>query len=112
MRKILITLLFFISIKAFSQESQSNINVINIESLQFKVDSVNELETINWKDVKETFEENSPESAIFLKIVVDKKKENSIVKSFSYKVDGKAKDIDSLITRLKKGIKLFKKINK
>lgn len=111
MKKIFLTLFLCASLNVFSQKSKTKINVINIESLQFEVDSVDELETIDWKDVKETFEENSPESSIFLKITVANKKKGKLKKSFSYKVDGKAKDIDSLITRIKKGIKLFKKIN-
>jgi hypothetical protein len=88
---------------------------MNINALSFSVDSLQELGTIQWRDVKEAFQENNPESEISLEIKVKNKEvlfKNKLKYSYSLKVQGKAREIDSLVSRMRKALKLLKKVTK
>ena len=116
MSKIILTICIFTSSILFSQKGENKEVYINTNSIIIRVDSSNELETINWKDIKSVFIENDPESEISLEIKVKtkEKSENKLkVKlDYSFKSTSKAKDIDSLIIRMKKGVNYINKITK
>tara|TARA_B110000483_G_scaffold80145_1_gene99741 strand:+ start:1803 stop:2171 length:369 start_codon:yes stop_codon:yes gene_type:complete len=116
MIKIIFAICVFASSLIFSQNKNSSKNYMNVNSLSFTVDSSKELATINWQDVKEAFKQNSPESNIFLEIKLKtKEKQKAKLKvnyDFSYKVAGKAREIDSLVLSMRKGIKFINKVTK
>ncbi|NVJ89867.1 MAG: hypothetical protein HWD82_10585 [Flavobacteriaceae bacterium] len=110
MTRLIIALCFFITSNLIAQESEIKFTNLNINALEFKIESVADIETLDWNDIKETFQNNDPESDITLKVILNQKKEENNKRSFSYKVDGKAKNIEDLIVKLKKGITIIKKI--
>ena len=116
MIKIIFAICVFASSLIFSQNKNSSKNYMNVNSLSFTVDSLKELATINWQDVKEAFKQNSPESNIFLEIKLKtKEKQKAKLKvnyDFSFKVAGKAREIDSLVLCMRKGIKFINKVTK
>ena len=116
MIKIIFAICVFASSLIFSQNKNSSKNYMNVNSLSFTVDSSKELATINWQDVKDAFKENNPESDIFLeiKLKTKEKSENKpkIKYDFSYKVEGKAGEIDSLVLRMRKAISFINKATK
>ena len=116
MIKIIFGICVFASSLIFSQKKNSSENYMNVNSLSFTVDSSKELATINWQDVKDAFKENNPESDIFLeiKLKTKEKSENKpkIKYDFSYKVEGKAGEIDSLVLRMRKAISFINKATK
>jgi hypothetical protein len=116
MIKIIFTICVLASTLIFSQKKNSNENYMNVNSLSFTVDSSKELATINWQDIKDAFKQNSPESNISLEIKL-RTKEKQITKlkvkyDFSYKVTGKAREIDSLVLRMRKAISFINKATK
>lgn len=116
MIKIIFGICVFASSLIFSQKKNSSENYMNVNSLSFTVDSSKELATINWQDVKDAFKENNPESDIFLeiKLKTKEKSENKpkIKYDFSYKVEGKAGEIYSLVLRMRKAISFINKATK
>ena len=116
MIKIIFGICVFASSLIFSQKKNSSENYMNVNSLSFTVDSSKELATINWQDVKDAFKENNPESDIFLeiKLKTKEKSENKpkIKYDFGYKVEGKAREIDSLVLRMRKAISFINKATK
>lgn len=114
MRKIITVLMMFISGFSFSQEEHAAIytNEENTTSLIFSVDSIEELKTIKWDDVKEIFNGNSnKEKKIVLgfKVKNDKKDSKLKFKHF-FEVKGKLSDIDGSIELARKMIKVIEKI--
>lgn len=114
--------LFFLAVLlsvtlGFSQEKNPdavyNVSNLKVTSLTFSVDSVKELKTINWSDVKEIFENNdNPNQKIELTFKIDLPESKNKIKS-SITIGGKSGKIDDLITSAKKGVKgLIRIINK
>jgi len=112
--------LFFVSI-GIAQNRDISINesintntAVKVTSMSYKVDSVKELENIDWNEVKTIFETNKADEVIKLSFGIDlKKSENkkvSIAGKFS--VEGKSENIDDLINKSKKGINGLIKIYK
>tara|TARA_B110000046_G_scaffold169398_1_gene188484 strand:+ start:216 stop:584 length:369 start_codon:yes stop_codon:yes gene_type:complete len=116
MNKIIFAICIFASSLVFSQNKNSSENYMNVNSLSFTVDSSKELATINWQDIKDAFKENNPESDIFLEIKLktkDKLENKPKIKyDFSYKVEGKAREIDSLVLSIRKVINFINKATK
>lgn len=114
MNKLILAICIFTSSFIFSQKEDNIPIFINTNSLTISVDSATELETINWEDVKSVFNDNDPESEISLEIKM-KTKEKSTDKiktklDYSFKSSSKAKDVDSLIVRMKKGVNYINKL--
>lgn len=112
---LLCTSLVFAQHKSIAINESINTNTeVKVTSMSYKVDSVKELETINWDDVKSIFETNKDDEVIKLSFGIDlKKSENkkvSIAGKFS--VEGKSKNIDDLIAKSKKGIRGLIKLQK
>ncbi|WP_405609378.1 hypothetical protein [Polaribacter sp. Asnod1-A03] len=114
MNKIVLVICLFISSFIFSQTQDVNLNYINTNSVSVSVDSPEELQTINWDDIKSAFKDNDPESEISFEIKLktkEKSKKDAKVKyDYSFKSTSKAKDVDSLIVRMKKGVNYINKL--
>ena len=108
MKKNIILLLLFSSFMLNAQDEKTDVayfkNVeAKITSLKYTSNSISELKSINWEDVKSIFDSNNPEENIELSFEIDFKKSKNKLKS-SFKVAGKTKNIDSIITMVKKGL--------
>ena len=114
--------LFFLAILlsvtlGFSQKKNSDavysVSNLKVTTLAFSMDSVEELKTINWSDIKEIFENNkNPDQKIELTFKVDLPESKNKIKS-SITFGGESGKIDDLIISAKKGVKgLIKIINK
>ncbi|WP_442265253.1 hypothetical protein ACSIGC_13055 [Tenacibaculum sp. ZS6-P6] len=102
MKKAILIVLLIIVVKTFSQSVDSV--KIKASSLIYTVDSVNELETINWNEAKEFFEGNTEEEEVTLGIKVKglNKKKSKVKTKQSFEIKGKVKDLDKLIHIMKK----------
>ena len=116
-----LVLLFFASItigqhKSIAvSESLNTDTEVKVTSMSYSVNSVKELETINWEEVKTIFESNKDDETIKLSFAIKlKKSENKKVSiSSKFSVEGKSENIDDLIAKSKKGINgLIKLYNK
>lgn len=112
--KNLITFLCLASLSAcFAQTDINNTKVTTskVNSLSYMADKIEELESINWEDIKEMFNNNNKNDTVELTFGIDFKKSKMKFKS-SIKVSGEIKDLDSLIAKSKKGVVSLIKISK
>lgn len=111
--KTISTILFLLlSTVAFSQEevAKATFNESKITSLIYSVDSIKELKSINWDDVKEIFNQNeNKEEYIVLGFNVKDKEKESEFKN-TLEVKGKLSDLDGTIEIAKKMIRVIEKI--
>ncbi|TXD46394.1 hypothetical protein [Polaribacter sp. IC073] len=109
MKKLCTLLLLISSICSYSQEKKTAVSdTKNIEtkgtSLKFSSNSVKELESIEWNDLKSVFESNNEDEIVNLIFEIDlNESENKFKGSFT--VSGKTKNIDALIVKAKKMVK-------
>lgn len=112
MKKFAFLLLIFTLTSSFAQkQSIESKKEFKVTSVSYTVNSLVELEKIDWTDVKEVFSSNKDEEKIEMSFGVDFKKSKSKFKS-SVTVSGESKNIDSLIVRAKKAVKAIIKISK
>lgn len=115
MKRIIITMLLFISALGVAQEEKGikAINEVNlhITSLSYSMESVEELQSIDWKELETLFEENDNDQEIALKFELKLGGDQKRFKS-SFSVKGKTKNMDDLINKAKKGVKSLIKISK
>jgi predicted RNA-binding protein with EMAP domain len=116
MKKLLTILLFTASIFIYGQEEKMSVNILKdiepkITSIKYSANSTKELENIDWKELKDLFDTNTPEEKIALSFAVDLKESKHNFKS-SVTISGETKNIDSLITNAKKGVTAIIKISK
>lgn len=112
MKTITLVLFLFSTSIFFSQETKrTEKSNIKVTSISYMVNNLDELENLDWKDVREVFKNNQDEEIIEMSFGVDFKKSKHNLKS-SIKVSGETKNLDSLIIKLKKGIKAILKISK
>lgn len=116
MKKLFTLLLLLISLITLAQEEQTKMaysknEVSKITSLKMTTNSTKDLETINWEDVKNIFEENNPEEKIELSFELDLKESKNKFKS-AVTIGGQTKEIDSLILKSKKYLKALVRISK
>lgn len=122
MKKIITLLVALTSFIGFAQsknivlEDNYNYNSqVKITSLSYDVDSVTELEEIDWKEIKSIFNTNNEDVVIKLSFAINmKKQKNKKVKiAGKFSVEGKTDNIEELIKKSKKGVKgLIKVYNK
>ncbi len=114
MKVILLILLLSFSFFAYSQKN--NLSIINeksevkITAVSYAVNSAKELQSIDWKEIKEVFNSNKGSEKIEMSFALNYPNFKYKIKS-SIKVSGQTKDIDSLIFRAKKGVKSIIKIS-
>lgn len=112
MKTITLVLLLFSTSILFSQENKKNDKSnVKVTSISYMVDDLEELENINWQDLREVFKNNNDKETIEMSFGVSLKKSKHKLKS-SIKVSGETKNLDSLIIKAKKGIKAISKISK
>lgn len=115
MKKLVSILLLSFAIYANAQNKSSqkqNIDNFDVKvtSVSYLVDSSKELESIDWKEIKNVFELNKQSEKIELTFGLNYKESKNKIKS-SITVSGESKNIDSLIVKAKKGIKTIIKIS-
>ena len=116
MKKLFTLLMLLVSLITSAQEEDTKVayfknEVSKITSLKMTSNSTQDLETINWKDIRSIFEYNNPEEKIELSFELDLKESKSKFKS-SISVVGETKKLDSLILKSKKYLKALIKISK
>jgi hypothetical protein len=122
MKKLITLLVALTSFIGFAQsknivlEDNYNYNSqVKITSLSYDVDSVTELEEIDWKEIKSIFNTNNEDDVIKLSFAINmKKQKNKKVKiAGKFSVEGKTDNIEELIKKSKKGVNgLIKVYNK
>jgi hypothetical protein len=116
MKRLLTLLLLSASLFGFGQEEKVKEaslrnSAANVTSIKYSTNSSEELETIDWKDVKSIFESNKEEEVIRMSFEIDLKESKNKFKS-SITVSGESKHIDSLIVRSKKLVKAMMNLSK
>jgi|TARA_R110000822_G_scaffold273279_1_gene395744 hypothetical protein len=116
MKKLFTLLMLLVSLITNAQEENTKVayfknEVSKITSLKMTTNSIKDLETINWKDVKSIFDKNSPEEKVALSFEIDLKESKNKFKG-SLTVSGPIKNLDSLIIRAKKTVKSLIRISK
>lgn len=118
MKKIITILLISLSSIIYSQEDNTTTaeieesNITTLTTLVFTVDSIKELKSINWDDVKEIFNENTDkeEKVILGFKVKNNKKDSSLKYKHSFQVEGKLSDLNETIKVVKKTIKILENL--
>ena len=110
MKKVSVILLLLISVVTYSQNSgtTAEIKKSTLTKLIYTVNSIEELKSINWNDVKDIFKEDNKEETIVLGFKVKGINKEEIKHSFEVK--GKVSDIDNTIEITKKVIKVITKL--
>jgi hypothetical protein len=116
MKKTVTLLLLMCTIFVYGQEEQINEHTSKtitskITEIKYAVNSVKELEIIDWKEIKAVFDANKPEEKIALIFELALQPSKSNFKS-SITISGETKNIDSLIIKAKKGVLSIIKISK
>lgn len=122
MKKLITLLVALTSFIGFAQsknivlEDNYNYNSqVKITSLSYNVDSVTELEEIDWKEIKSIFNTNNEDDVIKLSFAInmDNQKSKKVKIAGKFSVEGKTDNIEELIKKSKKGVKgLIKVYNK
>ena len=114
MKKTITLLLFCLSAIVYGQKDIATVELDEnkVTSLIFSVDSVKELKTINWNDVKEIFKSNKNSSEIVAIgfTVRDNQKDSKLKFKHSFKVKGKLSDLDGTIAMTKRMIKVIENL--
>ncbi len=114
MKKIITILLICLSSIMYSQEDNTTAEIkeTNVTTLIFSVDSVKELKSINWNDVKEIFNENTnKKEKVILGFKVKNNKKNSNLKyKHSFQVEGELSDLSETIKVVEKTIKVIENL--
>jgi hypothetical protein len=116
MKRLLTLVLLSASLFGFGQEEKAKVaslrnSAANVTSIKYSTNSMIELETINWKEVKSIFESNKEDEIITMSFAIDLKESKNKFKS-SITVSGESKHIDSLIIRSKKLVKAMINLSK
>lgn len=109
MKKILILSFLLFANIVFAQEKKV-ISEVNFESIEISVDTLEELDTIDWQEMSDIFKKNKPESKISLKVTVKDIKKENYKGSFSITLGGESQKIDSLVTQLKEKVLKMKQL--
>jgi hypothetical protein len=114
MKKIITILLISMSSIIFSQEdvTTAEIKDSNVNSLIFSVDSIEELKSINWDDIKDIFKKNTDkDKKVILGFNVKNDDKNSSRKfKHSFEAKGKLSDMEETIEMTKKMIKVIENL--
>lgn len=114
MKHLLTITALFLTLLTFSQEKDAISKTIKetsatVHSIKYTVNSIKELQKINWDKTKEIFKKNKPEELISLAFEIDLPESKHKYKS-SVEVGGKTEDLDSLIKIIEKAVKVMVKI--
>ncbi|SDR69406.1 hypothetical protein SAMN05216503_0451 [Polaribacter sp. KT25b] len=113
MKKILTVLLLIASTIIYGQEEKNTFTKAEskITEIKYSLNSIKELEDIDWKELKAFFDTNKPTDKIALSFELDLQESKNNIKS-AITISGETKNIDSLIIRAKKGVLSIIKISK
>jgi hypothetical protein len=116
MRKLLILLSCSCSMLMFGQEGKTSIHYdenaeTKVTSLKYSSNSIKDLETIDFGDIKSIFSSNKEDEVIKIIFEIDLKESKNKFKS-SITISGMTKELDSLIMRSKKRLNALIRIAK
>lgn len=107
--KIKLTLLFLLSLIISQVSAQQDIPFsgqadISVNALHFSVDSVEELQKIDWVEIRDLFRDNTPEEPIELGFSLKRqvKRETYTMDSFEFTLRGKTEEVESMISKTQK----------
>ncbi|WP_299109038.1 hypothetical protein [uncultured Tenacibaculum sp.] len=110
MCKIVLSVLLFVTSFCFGQESvTAEIKESKITSLIYTVDSLEELQSIDWDDVKEILEDTEEKVTLGFRVNNENSKENKLKFKHSFEIKSDVEDIDSSINIAKRIIKVLRK---
>ena len=107
MKKITTLLLLFFVATSFAQKNKFIKNKVietKVTSIFISANSIEELKTINWLELKESFNDNKQNDIIKLGFEIDLKESKNKLKN-SITISGETKNLESLILKAKKGVK-------
>lgn len=112
MKKLIFTFILLFSILSFGQKAnqiKKKTHISKVSSINFSFHTAQEIETIDWNDLKSMFDENKEEDLIEIGFSLNLKKSKNNLRS-SFRVGGLTKNIDSLLLVAKKGTSNLKRI--
>lgn len=113
MNKIVLSVLLFATSFCFGQDVvTAEVKESKITSLVYTVDSLEELKTINWNDIKDLLKENENKEKVELGFRVKSKNSDKDTLSFkhSFEIKSDADAIDSSISIAKRIIQILEKL--
>ncbi|CAL2102112.1 conserved exported protein of unknown function [Tenacibaculum sp. 190130A14a] len=111
MKKILLSAMLFTATISFAQEvAKAEFKESKITSLVYTVDSLEELKTIDWKDVKEIFKDSKDSIQLGFRVKNGKSEVNKLKYKHSFEIKSMPKDIDGSIDIAKRLIKVLEEI--
>ncbi len=115
MKNILFLLLLIFSLHVKAQDdSRSDISSKTfVTELHFTTNSIEELQDVNWEDVRQIFGENEPDSEIELGFTLSEKQVLSHfdLDAFQFRLSGKTDELESMILRAQKMIGALLELN-
>ncbi|MEY8020569.1 hypothetical protein ACA086_01185 [Muriicola sp. E247] len=105
--KLLLLFLLFLIISQVSAQRDmpfSGQTDISVNALHFSVDSVEELQEIDWVEIRDLFRDNTPEEPIELGFLLKRqvKRETYTMDSFEFTIKGKTEEVESIISKTQK----------
>ncbi|PCI00402.1 MAG: hypothetical protein COB81_08890 [Flavobacteriaceae bacterium] len=112
MKHLFYLVILCISITSFAQETTNTKKEISITTYSVTINTLDGFDTIDWESIPKMFKYNKPETIVKLEFsfkqdatLLSEKK----VTEFTIAIQGKSKEIDSLVIRAKK---IFTKTSK
>ena len=115
LKPILSLVVFLTSFLIFGQENENEWTT-SINEVEITIDSIDELKSIDWKDMFSVFEGNSPKDSLRLAInlkdldVFKEGSNDTKIERFTVAVVGLTEDLDILKKKLKKSTKAMIKV--
>ena len=103
----LVLLLFVYTLSA--QQINSKKSDTTISLIEISTDSLEELDNINWKDIKEIFSNNQAKDSMQIGFKI-KNKKDKLTYTNAFSIKGKTEDIDGTIKMAQKIISIIKKL--
>lgn len=115
MKTLATLLILFVTTFGYSQTTLTETdtaddNNVNVSAISYSVDSVEELKTINWIDIRDVFNMNKEDEVVKLSVSLNLPESKHKFKS-TFTVSGETKNIDELIENAQKGVKSLIKIS-
>ncbi|MGB5700993.1 hypothetical protein [Muriicola sp.] len=114
MKNTFFLLLLILSLNTMAQDNAKPAVTTDtfVTTLHITVNSIDELQEVNWADIRQIFAKNEPTSPIELGFSLSKKQvlTNFDLDAFEFKISGKTDELESMILRTQKMIAAIEKI--
>lgn len=110
MKQITLIIVLFLSSISFAQNEFENDFDTHISSISYTVNTIEELKSIDWNDLKALFSENDGEKEIQIELELNLKESKNKFEGI-ISIKGKTKNLDTIIKRVINGANSFIKIN-